>query len=256
MCPAIWSGRRSCAVSKKSESTKKINQKMRRAIIKLFLIASVFYGSCLSAQVMGEVQDSAYVARDVSCKPFYMDIRTNMLYDALLIPNIGAEFYLGKNWSAVANWMYGWWKTDRSHWYWRAYGGDIALRKWFGRTSKEKPLTGHHIGIYGQIFTYDIETGSRGYMGGKPGGTLWNKMNYAAGVEYGYSFPVARRVNIELSLGMGYWGGTYHEYKPEDSCYVWQSTKQRHWFGPTKAEMSLVWLIGRGNYNKEKGGKL
>lgn len=229
---------------------------MRRAIIKLFLIASVFYGSCLSAQVMGEVQDSAYVARDVSCKPFYMDIRTNMLYDALLIPNIGAEFYLGKNWSTVANWMYGWWKTDRRHWYWRAYGGDIALRKWLGRASKKKPLTGHHIGVYGQIFTYDIETGSRGYMGGKPGGTLWDKMNYAAGVEYGYSFPVARRVNIELSLGMGYWGGTYHEYKPEDSCYVWQSTKQRHWFGPTKAEVSLVWLIGHGNYNKKKGGKL
>lgn len=30
-------------------------------------------------------------------KPFYMDIRTNMLYDALLIPNIGVEMYLGKD---------------------------------------------------------------------------------------------------------------------------------------------------------------
>lgn len=199
------------------------------------------------------VRDTVYLP--AQCPPFYMNIRTNMLYDALLVPNIGVEFYLGKDWSVVANWMYGWWKTDRRHWYWRAYGGDIAVRKWFGKAAKEKPLTGHHLGIYGQIFTYDFETGGRGYMGGKPGGTLWDKMNWAAGVEYGYSLPVARRLNIDFTVGVGYWGGTYYEYKPVDGCYVWQSTKQRHWFGPTKAEVSLVWLIGRGNCNKEKGGK-
>lgn len=199
------------------------------------------------------VRDTVYLP--AQCPPFYMNIRTNMLYDALLVPNIGIEFYLGKDWSVVANWMYGWWKRDHNHWYWRAYGGDIALRKWFGKAAKEKPLTGHHLGIYGQIFTYDFETGGKGYMGGKPGGTLWNKMNYAAGVEYGYSLPIAWRLNIDFTVGVGYWGGTYHEYKPVDGCYVWQSTKQRHWFGPTKAEVSLVWLIGRGNYNKEKGGK-
>lgn len=199
------------------------------------------------------VRDTVYLP--AQCPPFYMNIRTNMLYDALLVPNVGVEFYIGKDWSVVANWMYGWWKRDHSHWYWRAYGGDIALRKWFGKAAKEKPLTGHHLGIYGQMFTYDFETGGKGYMGGKPGGTLWDKMNWAAGVEYGYSLPVARRLNIDFTIGVGYWGGTYHEYKPVDGCYVWQSTKQRHWFGPTKAEVSLVWLIGRGNYNKEKGGK-
>lgn len=188
-------------------------------------------------------------------KPFYMDVRTNMLYDVLLVPNVGVEFYLGRNWSVVADCMYSWWKRDHNHWYWRAYGGGIALRKWFGKAAMEKPLTGHHFGIYGQIFTYDFETGGRGYMGGKPGGTLWEKANYAAGVEYGYSLPISRRLNVDFNIGLGYWGGTYHEYKPMGNCYVWQSTKQRHWFGPTKAEISLVWLLGKGNYNKEKGGK-
>ena len=128
------------------------------------------------------------------------------------------------------------------------------MRKWFGGAAREKPLTGHHLGIYGQIFTYDFETGGLGYMGGRPGGTLWGRMNYAAGVEYGYSLPVARRLNVDFTIGVGYWGGTYHEYKPVDGCYVWQSTRQRHWLGPTKAEVSLVWLVGCGNYNGEKGG--
>lgn len=182
-------------------------------------------------------------------KPHYVALRTNMLYDALLMPNIGCEMYLGKSWSVAANWLYGWWKTDRRHWYWRAYGGDIAVRKWLGKAAEEKPLTGHHIGIYAQIFTYDFEMGGRGYMGGKPGGTIWNKMNHAMGAEYGYSLPIARKLNIDFSLGMGYWGGIYHEYKPRNHYYVWQATKERHWIGPTKLEVSLVWLLGHGNAN-------
>ena len=137
-------------------------------------------------------------------KLHYVALRTNMLYDALLMPNIGCEMYLGKSWSVAANWLYGWWKTDRRHWYWRAYGGDIAVRKWLGKAAEEKPLTGHHIGIYAQIFTYDFAWGGRGYMGGKPGGTIWNKMNHAMGAEYGYSLPIARKLNIDFSLGMGY----------------------------------------------------
>lgn len=182
-------------------------------------------------------------------KPHYVALRTNMLYDALLMPNIGCEMYLGKSWSVAANWLYGWWKTDRCHWYWRAYGGDIAVRKWLGKAAEEKPLTGHHIGIYAQIFTYDFAWGGRGYMGGKPGGTIWNKMNHAMGAEYGYSLPIARKLNIDFSLGMGYWGGIYHEYKPRNHYYVWQATKERHWIGPTKLEVSLVWLLGHGNAN-------
>lgn len=151
--------------------------------------------------------------------------------------------------------LYAWWNSNKRHNYWRIYGGELDIRKYFGRRAQTKPLTGHHLGIYGQAFTYDFETGHKGYIGGKPGGTLWDKLNYAIGVEYGYSLPISRRLNLDFTLGVGYWGGEYHEYIPSDGHYVWQSTKQRHWFGPTKAEVSLIWLIGRGNYNEKKGGK-
>lgn len=188
-------------------------------------------------------------------KPFYMALKTNLLYDAALVPNIGAEFYLGKGWSVGANWMYAWWNSNKRHNYWRIYGGELDIRKYFGRRAQAKPLTGHHLGLYGQLFTYDFEVGGTGYMGGKPGGTLWEKMNYAVGLEYGYSLPIARRLNLDFVIGIGYWGGEYHKYAPVDDHYVWKETRQRHWFGPTKAEVSLIWLIGRGNYNEKKGGK-
>ena len=198
--------------------------------------------------------DTAAVG-EKACRPFYMDIRTNMLYDAAAVPNIGVEFYLGGNISVGANWQYAWWKTDRRHRYWRTYGGDVNVRWWFGSAAHEKPLTGHHLGVYGQVLTYDFEWGGKGYLGGKPGGTLWDKMNWGVGLEYGYSLPVAKHFNIDFTLGVGYLTGEYQEYLPVDGCYVWQATKQRHWFGPTKAEISLVWLIGCDNYNRKKGGE-
>ena len=189
-------------------------------------------------------------------KPFYMALKTNMLYDAALVPNIGVEFYVGRGWTVGADWMYAWWDRDPHHDYWRIYGGELDIRKYFGRRAKEKPLTGHHVGLYGQMLTYDFELGGKGYMGGKPGGTLWDKMNWGVGIEYGYSLPIARRLNLDFGIGVGYFGGEYREYVPIDDCYVWQATKQRHWFGPTKAEVSLVWLIGAKNRNlKVKGGR-
>ena len=190
-------------------------------------------------------------------QPAYFAIKTNMLYDALLVPNVGVEFSLGKRWSVAADWMYGWWSRNKSHRYWRVYGGGLTVRKYFGAKAAEKPLQGHHIGINAQMLTYDIEFGGKGYMGGKPGGTLWDRMNYTVGAEYGYSMPVARRLNIDFSLAAGYMGGRYYEYTPLDGHYVWQATKNRKWIGPTKVEVSLVWLLGHGNYNTKtkKGGE-
>lgn len=190
-----------------------------------------------------------------NAKPFYMDLRTNMLYDALALPNIGVEFYLGRNLSLGANWLYGWWKTDSRQRYWRAYGGELFGRWWFSKKAHEKPLTGHHLGLYAQLYTYDFELGGTGEIGGKPGGNLRDKCLWGAGVEYGYSFPVARRINIDLSLGLGYTTGVYHKYKPQDGHYVWQSTHRRKYFGPTKLEVAFVWLIGHGNENRKKGGE-
>lgn len=190
-------------------------------------------------------------------KPFYMDVKTNLLYDALVIPSIGVDFYLGKNWTAGINWMYGWWKSDPGHRYWRAYGGDLNVRRWFGSKAAGKPLTGHHVGLYAGIVTYDFEFGGKGYMGGRPKGTLWDRCNFFCGVEYGYTLPIAKRLNLDFTIGIGYLGGEYMEYKPSGNHYIWESTKRLNWFGPTKAEVSLVWLIGHDNINKsKKGGEL
>ncbi|MDE6289955.1 MAG: DUF3575 domain-containing protein, partial [Muribaculaceae bacterium] len=139
----------------------------------------------ITAEPSGTIQSLPVVLETVKeCRPFYMALKTNMLYDALLLPNIGAEFYIGKNISLTADWMYGWWDRDRTHYYWRAYGGNLGARWWFGKAAHEKPLTGHHLGLFAGVITYDFELGKGGIMGGLPRGTLWDRCNFISGVEY------------------------------------------------------------------------
>ena len=172
-------------------------------------------------------------------------LKTNMLYDVAAIPNIGFEVAIGHQWSVGVNWIYAWWSNDTKHRFWRVYGGDAECRYWFSpRHKKTSVMCGHHIGLYGQMLTYDIEWGGRGYLG--------DRWSWGAGLSYGYSLPIGRQFNIDFTLGVGYLSGDYMKYQPEDNCYVWESTRKRKWFGPTKAEVSLVWYIG--GRNELKGG--
>jgi len=66
---------------------------------------------------------------------------------------------------------------------------------------------------------------------------------------------IANRLNLDFALGIGYLHSNYKTYVPRDGCYVYQETKKQKWLGPTQAEISLVWLLGKGNTNKKKGGK-
>ena len=176
----------------------------------------------------------------------YLALKSNLLYDALLIPNLSLEASISSGWTLGAGGMFAWWSKDAKHRYWRIYGGDLEIRKYFGTLSKSKPLQGHHLGIYGDFLTYDFEFGAKGYQ---------SKATYAAGIKYGYSHPIANRLNLDFALGIGYLHSNYKTYVPRDGCYVYQETKKRKWLGPTQAEISLVWLLGKGNTNKKKGGK-
>lgn len=168
-------------------------------------------------------------------------VKTNLLYDAALVPNAGVEYHFGNGWAAGADWNCAWWSDMGRNRFWRIYGGEVDVRRYFGGLHKERPLSGHHIGLYGQGFTYDFELGARGQL---------SEFSYGAGVSYGYALPVSKSLNLDFCLGFGYLGGDYKVYDPDGGCYVWKETRGRHYFGPSRLEISLVWLIGR---QKEEG---
>ena len=180
--------------------------------------------------------------------PATFAVKTNLLYDVALIPNIGAELYIGGRLTLGADVFYTWLSSDSRHRYWQGYGGYFTIRHYFGKNTKHSTLntkhstlnsklfSGHHLGAYVLALTYDVEFGGKGYQA--------EKLGWGGGLEYGYSLPIGRRLNLDFSIGIGYQTGDYKTYEPIDDHYVWQSTNKRHYFGPTKAEVSLKWLLG------------
>lgn len=180
------------------------------------------------------------------CKIF---VTTNMLYDAALTPNIGLGIRVSDRVNVLADWMYARWSNHDKRRYWRVYGGDIEVRYRIGPRLKDSPLGGHYIGAYGSMACYDFQAG-RDHVG-----VLSDKYNYAAGLSYTYSLPVSPRLNIDFSLGAGYLWGTYKKHRPIDDCDVWLSTHELGWLGPTRAGVTLVWLVGDAVKNNKKGGR-
>ena len=155
-------------------------------------------------------------------------LRTNILYDVALVPNIGVEWGVRDQWTMVANGMYVWWKNDPRHRYWRIASADLELRRWLGSRFNNYLRKGLHAGAYVAAYRYDLEFGGEGQMG---------DFNWGFGATLGYAVPLARKLS------------PYKKYVPIDDCYVWQSDRWRWYFGPTKAEITLVWHIelqGRG----------
>lgn len=186
-------------------------------------------------------------------KPFYLAVKNNLIYDAALLPNLSVEIPFGRNynWSLAVDGNWSWWNTDAdSYYYHRIQTAGVELRRWFGNKT-DNPLNGWFAGAYGYGGTYDIrlftdEATDEGQL---------SNWSYSGGLTIGYAKPIAKRFNLEFGLGFGYVGGKYYKYDVAgctECAFPWRSTHQRNYFGPTKVNISLVWLIGSGT-NKSKG---
>ncbi|MCS2838455.1 DUF3575 domain-containing protein [Bacteroides thetaiotaomicron] len=75
----------------------------------------------------------------------------------------------------------------------------------------------------------------------------------AAGVSYGWATRIARHLHLEFNIGIGLLRTDYRHYHARDNyqTLLWQENGKYTWFGPTKAKISLVWLLNR---RVKKGG--
>ena len=181
--------------------------------------------------------------------PYVLHLRTNLLYDVLAVPNIGAEFGVNDRMSIVGNVMLDWIGISTKQFYWRIFSGDLEWRYWLGADESTFLRKGHHLGVYAAFYRYDVELGT---LDGEMG-----DFNYGGGVSYGYSAPLSRSLSLDMSIGIGYMGGKYKKYKYIDGRYVWQSDDHKNYFGPTKAEVTLVWHweLPKRKSTAKKGGQ-
>lgn len=188
-------------------------------------------------------------------KPFYLAVKNNFIYDLALLPNLAVEvaFGAGYRWSAELQGNWSWWDTGAPDYnYHRVQAAGLEMRRWFMNRTGD-PLNGFFAGVYGYGGTYDLrlfakEDADTGQQ---------SDLSWSAGLSVGYAMPLGRRFNLEFGLGLGYLGGKYHKYNRCDceEIFTRLSTHRRKYFGPTKAGVSIVWLIGSGvneTYNRKR----
>ena len=161
-------------------------------------------------------------------------VRSNLLVPAL---NVGVEVPIGTHWSVGADYYFPWiWpKRDNKNCF-ELLAWGVEGRYWFGRNRTVLDrLQGHSVGVYGYMGYYDFERNYHGHQG--------EFMN--VGVDYTYAMAVGKRkqIHLEFSLGVGYIYSLARKYtviEAQGPLISDKITKKVGFFGPTKANVSLV----------------
>ena len=163
-------------------------------------------------------------------------VKTNLLFDAALMPNIELEVPIGKRWSLNGEYMFPWWLINDDRYCLQILMGGLEVRYRPGKRSGRDVLTGHFLGLYAGGGKYDLQWDKNGYQG---------EFFIAAGVSYGYAHSIARNLRLEYNIGIGMLRTDYRHYHSRDNhrTLLWQENGEYTWLGPTKLKISLVWLI-------------
>ncbi|MFI3266420.1 MAG: DUF3575 domain-containing protein [Rikenellaceae bacterium] len=189
-------------------------------------------------------------ALSTELKPLFA-VKTNLLFDALTLINVEVEVPIKDRWSIAGEFIFPWWTWDNKQLDSRRHriqllNGTLEARYWLTSRADKEILTGWFAGLYGGAGVYDFEYDKKGYQG---------EVMIAAGISGGYAHTInkSKTLRMEYSLGVGLLRTKYRYY--EVDCYYdnrWHPMKEREgiytWIGPTRAKVSLSWLI---NYSKK-----
>lgn len=169
-------------------------------------------------------------------------LKTNLLYDVALTPNLEVEVPIGERWSVNVEYQYGWWLRPSNTRCWQVESGGVEARYWWGQRNSRKVLSGLFTGVSVSVGMYDFQLqsheGNRGEY-------------YTAGFTGGYAAPLNRSLRLEFSLGVGYVASDYKHYRVNDGELIKIESESLRSVFPTKAKISLVWLLSR---SVKKGG--
>lgn len=159
-------------------------------------------------------------------------VKTNILYDATTTLNVGFEVGMARKWTLELPVNYNPWTFSNNR-KWKHWLIQPEARYWFC-----EKFNGHFMGIHAHIAGYNISDlplfGMENY---RYQGTL-----YGAGVSYGYQWILNAHWSIEATLGVGYAYIDRSKY-PCTKCSDKINDAVHHYVGPTKAGISLIYII-------------
>ena len=167
-------------------------------------------------------------------------IKTNLLYDAALMPHIGVEAPLGERFSIGAEFMRGWWIRRDWSFCWQLAAVALEGRYWFSPLMTRHRTGGWFAGILVQAGFYDFQFNPTAGVQGE---------FVTAGFSGGYFCPLGGAWSLEFSLGLGCLITDYRRYtvaSTHNGHELVATAPAKRLIGasyPVKAGISLQWTI-------------
>ncbi|MDE6810817.1 MAG: DUF3575 domain-containing protein [Muribaculaceae bacterium] len=168
-------------------------------------------------------------------------LKTNLISDVALSPNVGIEIGLAPKWSLDISGQLNLWPIKGHKWK-HAYG-QPEVRYWFCQR-----FAGHFIGLHGIGGAYSV--GNLNIPVDILGLDFHNlkKNRYqgwaaGAGFAYGYAWPVHKHWNIEAEIGVGWVYTRFDKYPCTNCGKKIESDVVRNYVGPTKLAVNVEYLF-------------
>lgn len=170
----------------------------------------------------------------VEGKAQWIAVKTNLLYDAIATPNLGAEVALNDRLTLEASGYYNGWtfSNQKSFKHWMV---QPELRFWL-----HERFNGHFLGVHGQYMDYDFA----GYpmIYGMKKDRAYDGNAFGGGISYGYQLYLSPRWNLEFTAGVGFMRFKYDKYPfPKEGGPIGKF--RNDYWGPTKLGISIVYII-------------
>lgn len=199
---------------------------MRRILIIFFLL--LISGISVNAQRIG--------------------VKTNALYLATSTPNIGLEYAFADRFSLELEGGYNPWTLDSDrNMKAKHFLVSPEVRYWFCEA-----FNGHFIGINANYTLFNlsgVDVPAVFFPSARSAMVLEDLKNRrsegwaaGAGLTYGCVWPIARRWNLECTVGLGYWYTDYDKFESR-KCGLFQEHVSHGAFGPTALGISFIYLI-------------
>lgn len=164
--------------------------------------------------------------------------KTNLLYWATSTPNLGLELGLGKQTTLELMGGYNPWTFNKD--------ANKKIKHWLVMPEFRywlcERFNGHFFGLHSGYAYYNIGGVRIPFMSKSTKEHRYQGWGTGVGISYGYSWIIGKRLNIEASIGLGYIYTNYDKYECA-TCGDHKGNYDKHYLGPTKAAVSLIYII-------------
>jgi hypothetical protein len=182
-------------------------------------------------------------------------VKSNLLMDATLSPNLGIEVGLAPRWTFDLSGQINAWSLSHGR-KWKHWMVQPEARYWFCERFNRHFIAIHlqggefNVGNFdGLRSTGNTDYGCHGFdfLGTEISRLYHNRYEgwfAGAGIGYGYAWILSKHWNLEAEIGIGYNYARYDKFQDCEGCTrKLDDDKEHHYVGPTKAALSLVYAF-------------